>query len=62
LLFKKIVIGAYLDFTFSDVFSRVQIMLMCVLTFLVNSVLGLVVSPEEEISLLPKRNVFFLYF
>jgi len=57
----------YLEFIFLGVFgiyilgvfSRVRIMLMCVLTFLVISLLGLVFSPEEGSSLLPKRNVFF---
>jgi hypothetical protein len=54
--------GAYLEFIFLGVFSRVRIMLMCVLTFLLNSLLRLVFSPEEGIILLPKRNVFFRIF
>ena len=34
-------------------------MLICVLTFLVDSLFGLVFSPEEGSSVLPKPNVFF---
>jgi len=62
LLFKKKFIYAYLEFIFLGVFSRVRIMLTCVWTFLVNSLSGLVFSPEEGSCLLPKRNVFFRIF
>jgi len=62
LLFRKQIIGAHLEFIFLGVLSRVRIMSICVLTFLVNSLLGLVFSPEEGSKLLPKSNVFFRKF
>jgi len=56
---KRFFIRAYLEFIFFlAYFSRERIMLMCVLTFLVISLLGLVFSPEEGSSLLPKPNAF----